>query len=69
MIDPHYHTLSATHGDIVFLSVNIDSFEEIAVEYGATRIPLFVKVCNKKEISRIVTSDKLTISDFITTNK
>ena len=38
---PHFHQLAEEHTNIIFLSVDVDSLDELASQRGVTAMPTF----------------------------
>ncbi|CAG9829051.1 unnamed protein product [Diabrotica balteata] len=61
MIGPKVEQLAKRFQDILFFRIDVDEFEDIAVEYDVTSMPTFVFIQNNKTLETLIgaNSEKL----------
>ena len=65
-IEPHFVSLSKQYKDATFVNVDIDEFEDLAVEYGVSSIPLFVALDSRgQKLGALSGSDESKLTEFI----
>ncbi len=66
-IEPLFEELSKTpeYGNVHFVSVDVDEFEEIQNDYHVLKIPCLIALHGEKEHSRISGSDPEKICEFV----
>ncbi|XP_059220770.1 thioredoxin-2 [Stomoxys calcitrans] len=63
MIAPHLEELSKEYaGKVVFVKVDVDDCEDVAMEYGISSMPTFIFIKNKEKLETFsgANADKLT---------
>lgn len=68
-VDPVLETLQNTYSNIIVLKVNVERFQDIALEYRIKTIPTFCLVKKEKVISRFsgvnLKTLRMTVKKFI----
>lgn len=67
-IEPEFEGLGKKYTESLFVTVDIDEFEDVAVECRATSIPLFIAYKGGKILERLTSSDKAKLHTFVATH-
>merc|ERR1712168_1481289 len=69
MIAPHLEEMDKTMDDVVFLKVDVDEWEDIAMEYQINAMPTFIFIKNKSKVADLTGANVDKLKEIVASNK
>jgi len=69
MISPHLEEMDKTMDDVVFLKVDVDDCEDIAMEYQINAMPTFIFIKNKSKVADLTGANVEKLKEIVASNK
>ncbi|GFQ75068.1 thioredoxin [Trichonephila clavata] len=69
MIAPFFQELSEENTDVVFLKVDVDEVEDVALQYSVSSIPKFVFIKNKSQVMEMLGADQAKLKSLVLEHK